>query len=633
MAHELLFSSGRNHALERERRTLLIRHAAAAVPGAVSYVVTETPYASIALVETSPIGGDYAELQPAGGEVRLHIATTELGLAVARGKVADGATTGAEAGHVRVAVANDGSVDLSTDGVAFLPCFWAEHQGRVHASTHLASMVSLGVPADADTAAVLQYLVMFHPLQERTLLRYAHLLPPGGHLRWTPGDRAKVTAQPLFVPSDLAMTDDEALESYADVWPTVIGGAFERNARSRTVIGLSGGLDSRAIATASAALNVRPLTYTYGDDKTREAVVATQVARRLRLAHLMIPVTDDRLLAGAKTILARLDGAHGPAEMYESWFADVLRSFADVVVNGLAGGPLWGDDKAVGLTNPVEVLDRIAGRYAGEAAAVVPFLAVHDAGDVAAMLRSGIADSMSAWDFAERADTAVYWKLANRQLRWGNMLVSAMRREGLRLEAPFLDSRFLRFAARLRPQQRLNGSLYLRVHRDVFRRTANIARSDDGNSPRDLSHVYWSGDASYVTQLAGLIRRHPVSGARRAFRRSLHDGAEILRRRSGVTGPADRLASQTSVFPAEAWLRSRPTYAVRLADLVVSAADAHSLLCADHIERAAADIRTGHPTASAITLAKVAAVGFWLTDYSARADAVHHLGRPDLPSS
>jgi len=408
----------------------------------------------------------------------------------------------------------------------------------------------------------------------------------------------------LFVPSESALSDDEALATYRDVWPTVVREAFERNAGSRTVLGLSGGLDSRAIAASAVDVGIRPLAYTYGDDRNRETLVARQVARRLRLAHVTIPVTNDRLLVRAEAIAARLDGAHGPAEMYESWFADRLRSFADVIVNGLAGGPLWGDDKAVGLNEPDAVLSRTVERYTSDAIAVAPFLLAHDANDLADGLRSWLAESMSDWDFSARADTAVYWRLANRQLRWGNMLVNALRRDGLRIEAPFLDARFLHFAARLNAQQRLNGRLYLRVHREVLASTANIGRSDDGNSPRHLNHVYWSGEQSYLTQLASLTREHPIAGARRVLRRAAQLGAEALLRYSGPSAAANRFVMLSSVFPADMWVRNRNSYADRLTDLLERTVGAHPLLSDEHVTATVAEVRAGHPTASATTMAK-----------------------------
>lgn len=621
MSHELLVVCGRDTPTERRRRAELVKHSADAVPGAAASRLIEMPHATMALVEANPDGGDFAELVETPREIRLHLATSALGLRAASTSAAESAEAGAEAGHVRVVISKDGDVDVSTDGIGFLPCFWGEYEGRLHLSTHLASLVSLGLPAEVDTSGVLQYLVMFHPLQRRTLLRYASLVPPGGHLTWSHRRGTQLTERPLFVPSEHAMSDDEAVASYRDIWFAVLGDVHERNAGSRIVLGLSGGLDSRAIAAGGAALGVRPLSYTYGDQRNRETAVARTVAERLQLPHLTIPVTDDRLLSGADRITARLDGAHGPAEMYESWFADLLRSFADVVVNGLAGGPLWGDDKAVGLLGPAVVLDRTVGRYAEEIDAVAPFLTV-PATEVRAELRSDLEASMSGWDLSARSDAVIYWKLANRQLRWGGMLVNALRRDGLRTEAPFLDGRFLRFAARLTPAQRRNGRLYLRAHRAVFPATADIRRSDDGNSPNGLTHVYWSGDTSYASQLASMARDHPMSGARRASRRAMQVGANALHRYGGPAGPAHRLAHSASVFPADLWLRTRPAYAERLAGLLERAVDAHSLLAGEQAASAAAAIRAVGQTASALTLAKVATVGLWLRDYAARAAAV-----------
>lgn len=608
----------------------MVHHAAAAVPGGSAARFRETPYVAVALVETSPAGGDFGAVQETEAEIHLAIATTVRGLVVAGQPIPQGACAGSEGGHVRLAIANHGPLDLSTDGIGLVPCFWAEYRGQLYLSTHLASMISLGLPPDADTPGVLQYLVMFHPLAQRTILQDVRLLPAGGHLRWAPGVAASLHARPLFVPSGNPMTDDEALTTFREVWATVIRDVFDRNAGNRAVLGLSGGLDSRAIATASAGLGIRPMTYTYGDDGCHETAVATRVANRLEFPHLVIPVTDDRLLARADGIAGLLDGAHGPAEMYESWFIDVLRSFADVVVNGLAGGPLWGDDKALGLLNQEDAIRHTSERYAGDTAAVLAFLNV-GAEDLALTIRSAIADSMSRWDFSARADTAVYWRLANRQNRWGNMLGSALRRDGLRLETPFLDSRFLQFAARLTPSQRMNGRLYLRVHREVLARTADIGRSDDGNSPRNLSHVYWSGEFSYATQLVRLTARHPIAGARRASRRSFEAGAERLRHRSGIAGPADRLAMRSRVFPADAWLRCRPAYANRLADLLERSLGTHPILSDDAITLAVPEIRDGNPPAPAASLSRLATVGLWFSDFSARAAAVRALNVRNAP--
>ncbi|PYF99667.1 asparagine synthase (glutamine-hydrolysing) [Georgenia satyanarayanai] len=522
---------------------------------------------------------------------------------------------GAEAGHVSLLLCADGEVELTTDGVGFLPCYWSAVPGGVAVSTHLATLVSLGASPEPDEQGVVEYLAMHHPLGTRTLLRDAQMLPAGGRLRWAPGAEVSVSAVPLFVPTTESLTDDAVIASFAELWPEVVADAF--GGSGETALGLSGGLDSRAIVEAAVQIGIRPSTYTYGTPPTHEPVVAARVAAALDLDHVAIPVTAEAVLAGGAQALHRLDGAHSASEMYELWFVDTLRSLTGTVVNGLAGGPLWGDDKAVGLTDPRAVLDRQWQRYAADARISAGFLGGDLAQRAPELLRDSLADSLGRWDLGARDDMVLYWKIANRQFRWGNMLTNALRRSGIRAEAPFLDSRFLQLAARLSPQQRRNGNLYLRVHRELFPRTARIPRSDDGNAPAALDHVYWSGETSYVNQLVGLSRRHPVSGVRRAARLGGHLARATLRDVAGVDGPAERSERRRSVFPADVWLRTEPRYGQRLCELLM--AGGHRLIDEAAVAAQLSAIGSGGPTAPALLLGRVAAAGVWLSDYESRA--------------
>lgn len=619
MSHEILLICGREESRVRARRLARIRHAAERVPGMASYEVVDAATAACALVQTDPTGGSFAELiRGIDSTARISVATTTAGLAAAASEPYKGHLLGAEAGHVNVKILADGNVVVGTDGMAFLPSYWAQYDEELYFSTHLASMVSLGLPADPDERGILEYLVMLHPLEDRTLLGRAQLMSPGTLIEWHGNGPRRLNSQPLFVPSDHSFTDDEAVGTFASVWQEIIGDVLDRNSSVRLALGLSGGLDSRAIAAMMVKLHERPLSYTYGTAHNREVRVASMVAQRLGLPHLRVPVTDDRMLRNSFAIAQTLDGAHSPAEMYELWFDDLLPLFSDVILNGLAGGPLWGDDKALGLTNTEEVLDRQWARYAATVGFVRPFLEDSIAADAEAEIRGALRSSIERWDFSQRGDVAIFWKLANRQLRWGNMLVNGLRRAGLGIEAPFLDSRFLRFASSLTTDQRRNGSLYLRAHREVLASTANIGRSDDGNSPRHLDHVYWSGDSSLLHQLSVLGLRHPVSAGRRAARQVATIGAATLRRRIGINGPSNIIDERSSAFPAELWLRTRPTYRDRLADSLEAVAP-HPLLSESAIDHAAKALRQNQPTAPALILARIATTGLWLADYTTRA--------------
>ncbi|WP_152187650.1 asparagine synthase-related protein [Georgenia satyanarayanai] len=613
MSYELIAVTGPVGPELGARRRDVVEHAAAAVPGATRWTVHETSTSCAALVTTAPAGGTVAETRPAGTAARLTVATSPRGLTAAGGA----REVGAEAGHVSLALAADGAVELTTDGVGFLPCYWGTVPDGVAVSTHLATLVSLGVSPEPDERGVVEYLAMHHPLGTRTLLRDARMLPAGGRLRWAPDVDVSVRAVPLFVPTGDVLSDDAVIATFAELWPQVVADAFD--GPGEAALGLSGGLDSRAIAEAAVQIGLRPSTYTYGTPPTHEPVVAARVAAALGLDHVAIPVTGETVLAGGAQALDRLDGAHSASEMYELWFLDTLRSLTGTVVNGLAGGPLWGDDKAVGLTDPRAVLDRQWQRYAGDARLSAGFLAGELAERAPQLLRDSLADSLGGWDLGARDDMVLYWKIANRQVRWGNMLTNALRRSGVRAEAPFLDSRFLQLAARLSPQQRRNGNLYLRVHRELFPRTAGVPRSDDGNAPAALDHVYWSGETSYVTQLMGLTRRHPVSGARRAARLGGHMVRTRLRDVVGLEGPADRSERRRSVFPADVWLRTEPRYGERLGELLELGR--HRIIDESAVAAQVSAVRAGRPAAPALLLGRVAAAGIWLSDYESRARA------------
>lgn len=629
MSYELLLVAGPGDAAQRARRSALVEHAAKNLPGAVSQETAEVGEATIALAHTAPACGSFARLERGASGVTACVAVSPSGLTTALAAALDGTGTalGSEAGHLTVTARPDGSVVVTTDGTAFVPCYWGEHDGSLYVSTHLASLVSLGLPPDTDEQGVLEYLVLMHPWEHRTLLRHARLLPPGGTLEWNPRDGVRLRAEPLYLPSDDTMSDDEALATFRRLWPEIIGDLRERTAGRRPALGLSGGLDSRAIAVGAAQLGWRPQTYTYGTVRNHETKTAMLVANRLGLPQQLLPVTDEHLLANARHIVDVLDGAHGPGEMYELWFDDALRSFADVIVNGLVSGPLWGDDKTVGLTDRAAIAAHLNQRFAGAMSSISPYLADDVRPGLREVISRGIDESLAPWDFTQRADMTLFWKQANKLLRWGNMLTNALRRAGLGLEAPFLDHRFLQFAARLTPEQRLNGNLYLRVHREALSATADIPRSDDGNSPRALNHVYWSAERSFVSQMVTLTRHNPIAGLRRGGRRAVHVGASMLRQRTSISGVADHLDDRASVFPADLWLRTRPRYAERLASLLESAAGSGSPLLSDTaISQTVDSLRAGRAPSGALPLTRVAAAGLWLQDYTHRAKAAQAAG-------
>lgn len=621
MSHEIALihgSVGEHARVDRRRR---VERAAAAVPNASSWTVAESPTSAVALVSTTPGGGSSAEIARGSDGTIVAIAGSESALERLLVAPTLGSTSGAELTHVLVQLHPGGQADIRTDGVGLIPSFWSKRDGELLFSTSLASLVTLGIDPDPDPQGVLEYLLMMHPLGERTILRQARLLPAGGRISIDEGGQVALDVDRLFTPDADAMSDDEAVRVFRATWADVIGDVLDRSSGSRLAVGLSGGLDSRAIASECVRRGATPMTFTYGTRHTYEGEAAARVAGALGLDHMFLRVSPDRRLREPLPTAALLDGAHSPAEMYEAWFTDRLRSFADVVVNGHAGGPLWGDEKALGLRGEERLVTALERRYAPALAEMRRFLAPDLRSSAQSMLHDGVADSLREWHMG-RADTTTFWNVHNRQFRWGNMMPNLLRRSGIRTEAPFLDSRFLAFSRRLTADQRRNGNLYLRIQREVFPETAGIPRSDDSNAPAHLDHVYWSGDVSYPAQLLQLASRHPVSAGRRALRRLRMVGGEKVRARTPLTRFDERLQRRLTPFPADLWSQHDARYRNNLADFL-TASTPRWPLDAGGIEHEVLALRAepgaaGHD-AGPLSLAKLATVLAWLADYDRRA--------------
>src|SRR5699024_11508522 len=106
-----------------------------------------------------------------------------------------------------------------------------------------------------------------------------------------------------------------------------------------------------------------PMPYTYGSLRNDETRTAVRIAERLQLPQAVIPVDNEHLLRDLPRILDAMDGAHTPGEMYESWFDERLRSFSDVIVNGMIAGPRWGGDRTLGMTDRGTVARRLQMRF------------------------------------------------------------------------------------------------------------------------------------------------------------------------------------------------------------------------------------------------------------------------------
>jgi asparagine synthase (glutamine-hydrolysing) len=143
---------------------------------------------------------------------------------------------------------------LLTDLFGRLPVYWTPGDSRIVISRNLRLAGRLAGRQSPDPMAIAQYLLLQYPVGGRTLLEGVRRIPPASAVFI---DRASGTARLDVLHRfnfDVAANAETPIREDAEVLRTLVTDACRRRHRSvqnaHSVLSLSGGLDSRAIAGA-----------------------------------------------------------------------------------------------------------------------------------------------------------------------------------------------------------------------------------------------------------------------------------------------------------------------------------------------------------------------------------------------
>jgi len=183
-----------------------------------------------------------------------------------------------------------------------------------------------GRPVDPRGAALL--IGYGYLAGRRTMLDGVHAAVPSWEIE-----------APEVLPADL---DPEARADR--LWSLLLGAVAEVTARcARVRTTLSGGLDSRAVAAALAALAPAGASAgTFGDPDCDDLPVARKVARALGLPHEVTEFGPDAALRHEARVWRATDGAGGPAAAPGASTDERWSDACDVLLSGTSGDVIWG---------------------------------------------------------------------------------------------------------------------------------------------------------------------------------------------------------------------------------------------------------------------------------------------------
>lgn len=188
---------------------------------------------------------------------------------------------------VTVVDERDGTAYVLNDTFARLPTYYTTVGDTAVVSRELklvrAVAAAAGRPLDLDRLGVAQLLLFGYPLGDRTVFEGVSTLPPGSVLRVDDGIAVdRLYTYDFEQQSERRRSVEENARELSERFLTACAARFDPD--RHTVVSLSGGLDSRAVA---GAYNARDLPFdaatfdTGGDGESADSRVARRVADRL----------------------------------------------------------------------------------------------------------------------------------------------------------------------------------------------------------------------------------------------------------------------------------------------------------------------------------------------------------------
>lgn len=255
---------------------------------------------------------------------------------------------------------------LLTDRYGFKYLYWWEDDGQVVWSSETKGFLEApGFEPSIDRESLAFFMEHGRHDADRSWFSGVQLVPPGSVLTWDlSGDESRETQYWSWdhVSIVQGIGQAEAAERMGELWERAVRRQAERDPDQRLGVGLSGGLDSRAILAALNEPDLRNCrTFTFGRGDCRDLRIARQVAKRFDLDHDWFRIDETNWFEGRLQGIWMTDG-HVPLRHLHSMAAlPSLPGRIDVNLNGFLGGALQ-SGKYIKAGDEATLEDKLASR-------------------------------------------------------------------------------------------------------------------------------------------------------------------------------------------------------------------------------------------------------------------------------
>jgi asparagine synthase (glutamine-hydrolysing) len=253
-----------------------------------------------------------------------------------------------------------GHLLLARDRLGIKPLYWTQTSRHLAFASEVRSLARAGLASnEVDPMAVAGYLQWGVVPGPGTVLTDVQELPPGSLLRWSAGE---ATVERWWSP-ELRYDDQLARDAVEIVRAALVDSVRRHLVADRPVgVFLSGGIDSRAVATLAAADgDPLALTVTFPETGLDEGDAASQTAQRIGARHARVPVTGREVADQLPRLLASMD--QPTHDGVNSWVVSQAARNAGLVValSGLGADELFGGYPSFRMVPDVRTAGRVLG--------------------------------------------------------------------------------------------------------------------------------------------------------------------------------------------------------------------------------------------------------------------------------
>lgn len=433
---------------------------------------------------------------------------------------------------------------LVTDRFGLRPVYYRRAPDGFAFGSRIESVLRLSrQPPALDDRGVASLLASGHHFGSATLFEGVHAVGPAMHLVVSHKEHKPFTYWLPSYRADPAVRASELADRLAN--------AIRRQSTGKRVgLLLSGGLDSRVIASVASDAGARPCAFSYGRPDSMDVVYAGVVSRRLGLRHETLPFEPAEWWRKLTLAAWRAEGEAGIHHFRTIQSHGKLAEHCDTLLTGLSGDMIMGSFVRRDMLTPrprSELIARALQVASDEDGADLASLLEPDVLALArASLRKHVEEDLRDAPRAPAADLLDAWNLRNRQRRF-IAVGFATDRYRFRDRSPFYDYDLFDLVTRISPRRRFAEGLYLRALCELMPHLRDVPWQKTGRPIAPAPPIVL---LARDTRLGRLFERARHIGSAGRERRNFASDGDLLRAAIGAAELRDLLTS-----PGQSWLQ------------------------------------------------------------------------------